>query len=105
MKLAWGIWVYGMWVAVVGGASNAVVAGLGLNLMDPMDFNTHQRKFWYMVGGLFAISAAKDFFLYLAQHPAPKIREETIAIITQSGQPPVTVATTKDTITLPGDKP
>ncbi len=82
MKLDWGNWLYGLWVAVVGGASNGVVAGVGLNLMDPKDFNTQQKRFWWLVGGLFAIGAAKDFFLYLSQHPAPVILTKSTTSMT-----------------------
>jgi hypothetical protein len=77
MKLDWGSWLYGLWAAVIGGASNSVVAGLGLNLMDPVDFNARQSRFWIMVGGLFALGAVKDFFIYLAQHPAPAVKTTT----------------------------
>jgi len=70
-NLDWGNWMYGLWVAVIGGASNGVLAGLGLTLVDPKDFNFSTAAFRKMVIGLFVVSAVKDFFLYLAQHPAP----------------------------------
>lgn len=106
MKLDWGAWIYGMWMAVAGGAANSVVAGMGLLIIDPKDFNTQQARFWGYVAGLFVVSAVKDFFIYIAQHPAPAIlREESVATISQPGQPTVTVATVKDTSSVPVDPP
>ncbi len=70
-NLDWGNWGYGLWVAVIGGASNGVIAGLGLTIIDPQNFNFSTAAFRKMVIGLFVVSAVKDFFLYLAQHPAP----------------------------------
>ena len=72
-NLDWGNWAYGLWVAVVGGGANAVTAGIGLLVIDPKDFNLQQGKLWGLIGGLFVLSAVKDFFLYLSQNPAPKI--------------------------------
>jgi hypothetical protein len=95
MSLDWGNWLYGLWVAVIGGASNGVVAGLGLNLMDPKDFNAQQSRFWYMVGGLFLLAAGKDFFIYLAQHPAPAIKTTTEV----TGIKTVTAPTGETTVT------
>ncbi len=81
-NLDWGNWAYGMWVAVIGGASNGVIAGLGLTLIDPKTFNTSTAAFRKMVIGLFVVSAVKDFFLYLAQNPAPKEVTKTTTFVT-----------------------
>ncbi len=81
-NLDWENWLLGLWVAVIGGGSNSVTAGLGLLVLDPKDFNAQQGRFWALVGGLFLISAVKDFFLYLSQSPAPKIKTKTVATLT-----------------------
>ncbi len=102
MKLDWGAWIYGMWMAVAGGAANSVVAGMGLLVIAPGEFTLQQGRFWGYIFGLFVLSGVKDFFIYIAQHPAPAIlREESVATISQPGQPTVTVATVKDTSSVP----
>ncbi len=101
-NLDWANWAYGLWVAVVGGGSNAVTAGLGLMVLDPTDFTLAKGKLWGMVGGLFVLSAVKDFFLYLSQSPAPKIiaKSSSTATLTGTGDGAVLhVESTKETST------
>jgi len=99
----WGDWVYGLWVAVVGGGSNAVTAGIGLIVIDPGDFNLHKAKFWTMVAGLFTVSAVKDFFLYLSHNPAPKFttRSTTTATVTGTGAGSVVRMTNTEETSMP----
>jgi hypothetical protein len=109
MILDWQNWLYGLWAAVIGGASNSVVAGLGLNLMDPMDFNAREPRFWFMVGGLFGLGAVKDFFIYLAQHPAPAFKTTTETVGTKTvtaptGEVTTTVVQKTTTVETPTEK-
>ena len=90
--LDWSNWIKGVWASVVGGGSNAVVAGLGLNLIDPNHFNAHTGDFYKMVGALFAFNGTVSFFMYLKQNPMPVTVQKTT----------VTVETTKTPDTAKG---
>jgi len=73
LNLDWSMWFYGMWVAFATGASNSVIAGLTLKVMDDTVFNREPGTMLKYVGSLFVIGAVKDFFLYINAHPAPAI--------------------------------
>ena len=81
-NMDWQNWLEGMWVAVVGGASNAVLAGMTLNFVDPKDFNVRSHEFYQVVVSLFVVSAIKDFFLYLSQNPLPRLISKTTTTLT-----------------------
>lgn len=67
MKFNWGVWVYGLWVAVVSGGANAVISTLTISAVLP-DAAIH---FVELALTIFGVNALFAFFLYLAKHPAP----------------------------------
>lgn len=86
VKLNWGVWLYGLVVAVVGGGANAVISTMALSLAVP-DAAVHFIKVALIVFGLNAFFA---FFIYLAKHPAPEYdgTPETDRRALQSQAPP-----------------
>jgi hypothetical protein len=73
----WGNWLKGLWAAVIGGGSNAVVSAVGLNMTDPNHFNSQTPDFYRVVGTLFCASAIVSFFMYLKQSPLPQVITKT----------------------------
>jgi uncharacterized membrane protein len=73
MKLNWGVWLYGLVAAVLGGGSTAVVSGFGNMVYDPATYNIHAglKHLLAMVLVTFIVSAVINFFIYLAKHPLP----------------------------------
>src|SRR4051812_24582568 len=75
-RLNWGAWLYGLWVAVVGGAAGAVTSAIGVSLLDPAKYNLGSPSAIHDVVRLvlvvFTINAVIVFFAYLAKHPAPE---------------------------------
>ena len=89
-NLDWGNWLRGLWAAVVGGGANAVVAGMGLNFVDPNHFNAHPSDFYKMVGALFALNGTLSFFMYLKQNPLPtSVSKTTVTVETVQQAAPV----------------
>jgi hypothetical protein len=95
-KLNWGAWLYGLWVAVVGGAASAVTSAIGVSLLDPGKYNVATTGAIHdtirLVLTIFAINAIFLFFVYLAKHPAPEQyagpdRRAVLPGVTQTQQP------------------
>ena len=106
-NLAWDDWIYGLLYGAIGGGANAVYAGFGALAVDSHDFALGSAKSFKLIGWVFAFSAIMSAFLYLKQKPLPetKKREESVATVTQPGQPTITVATVKETTVIPKDSP
>jgi hypothetical protein len=71
-QLNWTGWMLGLWGALISGVTSATTVGV----IDPADFNFHDKKL-YM---LFAIPAGVSFIKFLALHPAPDpLPQEVVA--------------------------
>ena len=73
LNLDWSMWFYGMWVAIVTGSTNSILAVFTLKLMDDTVFNRELGKFIQYLMILAVVGGVKDFVLYLNSHQAPAI--------------------------------
>lgn len=73
----WSNWLYGMFVAIIGGGANAALAAIVVNWQDPKDYNATTWAFLNLVVTLFVFGAIKDFLLYIKNQPLPKLIEKT----------------------------
>ena len=67
----WSEWLYGLWVAVIGGGATSAQGVLATIIIDPKDFNPQTVKFYQMAGIMFGVGAVTSFLAFLKQHPAP----------------------------------
>jgi hypothetical protein len=74
-NMDWGNWLYGLFAGAIGGGASAVTVALSASAIDP-HFAVGTPNSLKLMGLTFAISAAKDAFLYLKQNPLPKLRTD-----------------------------
>jgi len=79
MKLAWDQWLYGLLFAVIGGGAGSVSAAIGVNIVDPKDWNVtdHPAHLLYLMGVCFCVNGFIAFFGYLKQKPLPDVETVT----------------------------
>lgn len=69
MKLNWGVWLYGLVAALVGGGASAISAGVAQSITDPTHADVHHL--FYLMGITFIVAGAIAAFAYLAKSPLP----------------------------------
>lgn len=77
----WENWIYGLLAGAIGGGSAAVTGAFAAATVDS-HFALGTKDNLKLMGAVFAVSAAKDFFLYLKQNPLPKWRITTVETTT-----------------------
>ncbi len=96
--LDWGNWIYGLFAALIGGGSTAVVGAMAVSAIDSREFSLGSLNSIKVMGIMFLWSGGKDFFLYLKQNPLPAIlRETTVQTVEKLQNPPAVVTTTVKT--------
>lgn len=93
-QLDWSNWLYGLFAGMIGGGSTAVTGALAASAIDSHDFGLGTARSFKLMAAMFAMSAAKDMFLYLKQNPLPKVVTVTTVETTQQMTPKSTVVTT-----------
>lgn len=75
MKLNWDKWLYGIFSAIIGGGSGAVVSGVSTMLVSPSTFNVQTWqgvvRVLSVMGINFILTGAFSMFFYLKQSPLP----------------------------------
>jgi len=90
-KLTWGVWLYGLISALIGGGSGAVSAAIGVNLIDAKDWNVtdHTGHLFALMGVCFVVNGAIASFAYLAKSPLPQVEtvttEKTVELTSPAG--------------------
>lgn len=102
LNLNWRPWVYGLFSSLIGGGASAVSAAIGVNLIDPKDWNftEHPGHVLELMGVCFVINGAISTFAYLAKSPLPSVETvvtEKTTDIQPSGEGVRAVVTTKQT--------
>lgn len=92
--LDWGSWLYGLFAGMIGGGATAMTGALAASAIDGTDFAIGSMRSFKLMAAMFAMSAAKDMFLYLKQNPLPKVVTVTTVETTQQLTPKSTVVTT-----------
>lgn len=75
LNLNWQPWMYGLLSSLIGGGAGAVSAAIGVNLIDPKDWNftEHPGHVFALMGVCFAINGAISTFAYLSKSPLPSV--------------------------------
>lgn len=92
IRYEWGLWLYGLLSAFIGGGASALSAGTAVSMIDPEKFNlVHPGPLFLAMGITFLSSGLTPFFAYLKQHPLP-----AIVTVTQTQTTSLTVETTTE---------
>lgn len=104
-RLDWENWLYGLFSAVIGGGSGAVVSGITVSAFDPKDFNFSTAKFYYLMFAVFCVNGAFSFFTFLHQSPLPPVKTVTTTAVIEEKSTGTKVTTVQETkMTLPEEK-
>ncbi len=102
-NLEWGLWLYGLMSAFIGGGATALSTGTAVSMIDPEKFNIQNpRPLLLMLLVTFVASGFAPFFAYLKQHPLPSIRTVETKTTTLQENPPAIV---EKTVTTTEEKP
>lgn len=103
-RLEWGLWLYGLGSAFIGGGAGGVGAAIGAAILDPTHFNVlHPGPLLLLMASTFAASGVTPFFAYLKQYPLPSLVTETETKTTrmQANPPAIIEQTVRTTETKP----
>jgi hypothetical protein len=95
IKLDWGVWVYGLFAALIGGGAGGVSSGLAGMHLAPGQFGAAGDAGWNtlkLMGFTFIFAAIISVVAYLMKSPLPAI--ETTVSVSQTTQPGQAVKTT-----------
>lgn len=96
-RLDWNSWLYGLFSAVIGGGSGAVVSGVTVSAFDPNDFNFTTSRFYYLIFAVFAVNATFGFFTYLHQSPLPPVKTVTTTAVIEKNIGETKIMTVQET--------
>jgi hypothetical protein len=100
-RFEFGLWIYGLISAFVGGGATALSGGTAVALIDPGKFNIqHPQPLFLAMASMFVASGLPSFFAYLRQHPLPQV--VTIQT-TVGGTTTTTTGGTTTTVQLPAE--
>lgn len=91
-RLDWGIWVYGLVAAVIGGGSSAITSGFVVSSIDPKDFAFFSLNTLKLMGMVFLVGGVLNGASYLKQNSLPQIT--TVTKVESVVQHPGSVVTT-----------
>ena len=105
--LAWDQWLYGLIKGSISGGATSVCSAVVALGLDPHDFALGSSKSFKLIAYTFVFAGLMQAFAFLSKTPLPdmKKREESMATVSQSGQPTITVETVKETSIVPKDSP
>lgn len=89
MKLNWEVWLYGLFAALIGGGASAIVAMVGVNVIDPKDWNfiDHPGHMLALMLFCFIFNGIITAAGYLKNSPLPQIEKtEKTTSIQPSGE-------------------